>query len=234
MHIVEANDWKDAAITLLEPRSPYRPWLSGPEPLRAGERVLAVLRTDPVSVLTVIGDSDANGNATFGRYTSLDLLDATTLALIAEIPRTRDPRLNWTLDDSTGEDIEIAIEELWLRDPLLQFGHTSLVAARILLQSRGVCAGCDKNIGLHGLAARDRIYVHTVDPPLRGSEPADWPGVVCKRPGHDGRQLPRLPVRTSSAVPELPRPSHDESHLWDARHAVRRALEVPQRLLRQR
>jgi hypothetical protein len=181
MHIVEANDWKDAAITLLEPRSPYRPWLSGPEPLRAGERVLAVLRTDPVSVLTVIGDSDANGNATFGRYTSLDLLDATTLALIAEIPRTRDPRLNWTLDDSTGEDIEIAIEELWLRDPLLQFGHTSLVAARILLQSRGVCAGCDKNIGLHGLAARDRIYVHTVDPPLRGSEPADWPGVVCKR-----------------------------------------------------
>jgi hypothetical protein len=32
--------------------------------------------------------------------------------------------LNWTLDDSTGEDIEIALEELWLRDPLLRFGHT--------------------------------------------------------------------------------------------------------------
>jgi len=87
---------------------------------------------------------------------SLDLLDATTLALIAEIPRTKDPRLNWTLDDSTGEDIEMAREELWLRDPFLRFGHTSLVAARILLQSRAVCAGCDTNIGLRGLAARDR------------------------------------------------------------------------------
>jgi hypothetical protein len=45
-------------------------------------------------VLTVIGHADANGNATFGRDTSLDLLDATTLAHIAEIPRTKDPRLN--------------------------------------------------------------------------------------------------------------------------------------------
>ena len=182
MHIVEANDWKEAAITLLEPRSPYRPWSSGPEPLRVEEQVLAVLHTDPVSVLTVIGAADSNGNATFGRYTSLNLLDATTLALIAEIPRPRDPRLRWTLDDSTGEDIEIALEELqFWRDPFLRFGHTSLAAARILLQSRAVCAGCDSNIDLRGLAARDRIHVHTVDPPLRGSEPADWPAVVCTR-----------------------------------------------------
>ena len=56
MHIVEANDWKEAAISLLELRSPYRP------------------------------------------------------------------------------------------TPSCGFGHTSLVAARILLQSRGVCAGRDKNI----------------------------------------------------------------------------------------
>ena len=112
MHIVEANDWKEAAITLLEPRSPYRPWRSGPEPLQAEEQVLAILHTDPVSVLTTIGYADADGNATFGRYTSLDLLDATTLALIAEIPRPHDPRLNWTLDDSTSEDIELALEEL--------------------------------------------------------------------------------------------------------------------------
>jgi hypothetical protein len=67
--IVEANDWKEAAITLLEPRSLYRPWRSGPEPLQAEERVLAVLHTDPVSVLNEIGYADADGNATFGRYT---------------------------------------------------------------------------------------------------------------------------------------------------------------------
>ncbi|MEY2524269.1 MAG: hypothetical protein QOJ66_2834 [Ilumatobacteraceae bacterium] len=182
MRIVEANDWKDAAITLLEPRSPYRPWRTGAEPLRAEERVLAVLHTDPVSVLTVIGAADVNGNATFGRYTSLNLVEATALALIAEIPRPRDPRLNWTLDDSTAEDIELALEDLWFhRDPFLRFGHTSLAAARILLQSRAVCAGCDKNIGLRGLAARDRIHIHTVDPPPRGNEPADWPAAVCTR-----------------------------------------------------
>jgi hypothetical protein len=63
---------------------------------------LAVLHTDPMSALTPIGYAYAKGDATFGRYTSLDLLDATTLALIAEIPRTNDPRLNWTLDDSMG------------------------------------------------------------------------------------------------------------------------------------
>jgi hypothetical protein len=50
----------------------------------------------------------------------------------------------------------MALEELWLRDPFLRFGHTSLAAARILLQSRAVCAGCDKNIGLRGLAATAR------------------------------------------------------------------------------
>jgi hypothetical protein len=141
-----------------------------------------VLRTDPVSVLTTIGCADAKGDATFGRYTSLDLLDASTLALIAEIPRRKDPRLNWTLDDSTSEDIELALEELWLlRDPFLRLGHTSLAAARVLLQSRGVCAGCEKNIGLRGLAARDRIHTHTVDPPERGGDPVDWPAVLCTR-----------------------------------------------------
>lgn len=41
-------------------------------------------------------------------------------------------------------------------------------------------------------------------------------------------------VRTPSAVPEVPRRSHEASGLWDARHLVRRALEVPQRLSRQR
>jgi hypothetical protein len=180
MYIVEANDWKEAAITLLEPRSLYRPWRSGPEPLQAEERVLAVLHTDPVSVLTEIGYADADGNATFGRYTPLDLLDVTTLALIAKIPRRQDPRLNWTLNDSTSEDIEIAFEELqFWRDPFLRFGHTSLAAARTLLQSRGVCAGCDKEIDLRGPAACDRVHIHTVDPPPRGSEPVDWPAVVC-------------------------------------------------------
>jgi hypothetical protein len=182
MHIVEANNWKEAAITLLEPRSPYRPWRGGPEPLQAEEQVLAILHTDPVSVLTTIGYADADGDANFGRDTSLDLLDATTLALIAEIPSWRDPRRNWRLDDSTSADIEVVFEDLgYWEDPFRRFGHTSLAAARILLQSRVVCAGCDKQIDLLGPAACDRVHIHTVDPPPRGSEPQDWPAVVCTR-----------------------------------------------------
>jgi hypothetical protein len=233
MHIVEANDWKDAAITLLEPRSPYRPWRTGPDPLRAEERVLAVLRTDPVSVLTVIGYADANGNATFGRYTSLDLLDATTLALIADIPRTKDPRLNWTLGDSTGEDIEIALEELWLRDPFLRFGHTrrgpNPVAVtwrlrRLRQEHRPSWARCP------------RPHSH----PHRG--PADARQRACRLAGgrmhavprHDGRQLPRLPIRTPPAVPQVPSSPHDEEPLWDARRAVFRAVAARPRLLRHR
>jgi hypothetical protein len=101
--------------------------------------------------------------------------------VIADIPRSRDPRDNWVVDDYTADEVEQALEDLRYQDPFTPYGHTSLAAARILLQSRAVCAGCDKNIGLRGLAARDRIHIHTVDPPARGSEPADWPAVVCKR-----------------------------------------------------
>jgi hypothetical protein len=182
MRIVEANDWKDAAITLLEPRSPYRPWTSGAEPLGAEEPVLAVLRTDPLSVLTTIGYADAEGTASFGRYTRLDLLDVSTLILIADISGSCDPRRNWVLDDLTAEDVEQALEDLRYReDPFTRFGHTSLAAARILLQSRGICGGCDKNIDLRGLAARDRIHIHTVDLPPRGKEPDNWPALLCTR-----------------------------------------------------
>jgi hypothetical protein len=182
MRIVEAKDWKDAAITLLEPRSPYRPWLSGPELPRPEERILAVLRTDPVSVLTTVGYADARGNASFGRYTALDLLDVKSLALIADVWRPRDLQQKWVLDESTADAVEGALEDLrFHEDPLTLFGHTSLAKARIVLKSRGTCAGCDKNIGLRGLAARDRIHVHTVDPPTRAGGLADWPAVVCKR-----------------------------------------------------
>lgn len=212
MRIVEANDWKDAAITLLEPRSPYRPWRSGPEPLRAGERVLGILPTDPVSVLAAVGDADARGNVRFDACRSFGLVDATTLALVADIPSFRDPRRNCVLDESTADDIEAALEEhRYFRDSFMRHGHTSLAAARIILHSRGICDGCDKNIGLRGFTARDRIHTHTVDPPARdGRAPGLARSRVQSMPPTDERQLPRLPIHASPAMPRVRRSAHVE------------------------
>jgi hypothetical protein len=53
--------------------------------------------------------------ASFGRYTSLDLLDATTLALMADVPLSQDPRRSWVLDDVAAEGIELALEDLRYR-----------------------------------------------------------------------------------------------------------------------
>jgi hypothetical protein len=86
--------------------------------------------------------------------------------------------LNWTLDDSTGEDIEIRLRNSNTGATRSCGSTHPLAAARILLQSEAVCAGRDKNMAFAGSLPAARI--HTVDPPPRGIEPADWP-VVCTR-----------------------------------------------------
>ena len=86
--------------------------------------------------------------------------------------------------------------------------HSSLAAARILLDSGGRCTGCDYGIDLTGEDARDAVHIRTVDRPPRDAPevlireadgwasyldspyppksslpqlPPDWPGVLCKR-----------------------------------------------------
>ena len=182
----------------------------------------------------MIGYADANGNATFGRYTSLDLLDATTLALIAEIPRTKDPRLNWTLDDSTSEDIELASRRTLVPRVTRSCGSDTPRSPR----PESCCS--------HGASApaatRTSFFVGSLPATAFTSTP--WtrhraaPSPPTGRRGvhkvsrHDGRQLRRLPVRAPSAVPEVPRSLHDESSLADARQAVHRAVGVTPRMLR--
>jgi hypothetical protein len=61
------------------------------------------------------GRRESSSAASFGRYTSLDLLDATTLALIADVPLSQDPRRSWVLDDVAAERIEQALEDLRYR-----------------------------------------------------------------------------------------------------------------------
>jgi hypothetical protein len=66
------------------------------------------------------------------------------------------------------------------------FGQSSLAAGRVLLKSRSRCGGCTRQLDLTGEGARDRVYIHTVDPlpfAMEGrskSEVADWPAALCE------------------------------------------------------
>lgn len=62
IHVLRAMPWMDAIIKLLQPRSPYRPWhgAAGAEP---GDAVLAILDTDPPSVIAEVREVDADGGA---------------------------------------------------------------------------------------------------------------------------------------------------------------------------
>ena len=65
------------------------------------------------------------------------------------------------------------------------FGHTSLAAGRVLLESDGRCTGCERHLGLTREDARDRVHIHTADRP-RPEGPdldhhADWPAALCDR-----------------------------------------------------
>ena len=63
MYVVEGRPWKQAIITVLEPRSPYRPWRADEfDRIQDGDRVVAVIDTDPVSVLATVGFVGADGD----------------------------------------------------------------------------------------------------------------------------------------------------------------------------
>ena len=97
-----------------------------------------------------------------------------------------------------------------------------------------------KDIGLRGLATRDRIHILTVDPPSRGREPA-WPAFVCDKcrdtMGHnflDFRfarhpQCPECHVRrTMKAIDGLPGTRYVET--WQHLRACRLTEEKPDTL----
>ena len=204
LHILEAADWRDGIITLLEPRSPYRPWRYAFGESRPGDYTLQVLGTDPVSVLTVLGRIDhegPDGGAVLGRRTP-DLVDLTTLAMMLEVPTAFD---DWRIDDDEAEHVILALHESPVfGDESYRWGHSSVAAARILLAHGRQCMGCDDEFDLSEHDARDRLHIHTVDPVPRPDPAApirtytkpdqqrpvrawlrdaarDWPGVLCRR-----------------------------------------------------
>ncbi|BBZ55211.1 hypothetical protein [Mycolicibacterium phocaicum] len=206
LHILEAADWKDGVITLLEPRSPYRPWRYAFGESRPGDCVLLVLGTDPVSVLTSLGRIDHDGG--FGgalvssRRWSQKLVDLTTLAMMCDLD---DPFVTWRFDDDDAERLILALHESRVPGSMHhRWGHSSVAAARNLLQFNGRCDGCDHEIDLTEDDARDHVHVHTADPLPRPAPPSpirtddgpaqrwpdrylmrhsarDWPAVLCRR-----------------------------------------------------
>ncbi|WP_396917017.1 hypothetical protein [Mycolicibacterium sp.] len=204
LHILEAADWMDGVITLLEPRSPYRPWRYAFGESRPGDYALMVLGTDPASVLTRLARIDhegALGGAVVGTY-GADLVDLTTLAMVLDLS---DAFVSWRLDDDDAERVILALHESPVHgEPHHRWGHSSVAAARNLLRFGGDCHGCGAAVDLSEADARDRVHIHTVDPlprpqpdspirtpdspripgPFRASvreSAKDWPAVICRR-----------------------------------------------------
>lgn len=196
LHILEAVDWKDGVITLLNPDSPYRPWRYAFGEARPGDYALLVLGTDPVSVLTVlarVGDDGGLGSVLDTWRYRADVVDLTTLAMLLDLP---DAFTTWRLDDDDAERAILALHESPIHGaPSYRWGHSSLIAARNLLRFRGYCDGCGDPINVGDADARDNVHVHTVDPLPR---PEPWSPI--RTPGESSRTRPHWASLRESAA----------------------------------
>jgi len=171
IQVVRATAWRDAVLKILEPRSPYRPWRV-PAGTRRGDAVLAVLDTNPVSVIADIREVGVDGSAMRALGGVLDselpwreppeLLELATLRDLTgfSLPDAGDPATvlgRTVLTAAIGQRQE-APSGVEYRN-----GHTSLAAARILLDSLGSCTSCGGKLDLAEPDARDRLHIRTVD-----------------------------------------------------------------------
>jgi hypothetical protein len=183
VHVIVGRPWKDALISVVEPRSPYRPWHAA-DGIEPGDAVIAVLDTDPVSVLAGVGIIGWNGVvddaiAAIDRFSLHGLLELGTLNMLADF-HVR-PEAGPVYHRRSADDVVAAISDYIPATSDTLFGHTSLAAARVLLESDGNCTGCDRELDLTGEDARHRVHIHTADPPPQepGREHADWPAALC-------------------------------------------------------
>ncbi len=176
---VTGRPWKDAVISLLEPRSPYRPWTTQ-ESVEPGHSVVVALDTDPTSVLSAVGTVGSDGEI----RSAITQIKSYRREALLEMA---------TLDMLSMEDIESVLDRYVRQGAKALFGHTSLAAARVLLASRGRCTACNTGLALSGRNARDQIHIHTaefVDTDGRPIEvdlwdsyaqysAIDWPAALC-------------------------------------------------------
>lgn len=191
VHIAQATDWKEAVISLLEPRAPYRPWRLAATTADEGDLLAFVLNTDPASILTevaVVGEDGVLSHATF--HPALFLPTLMELATLASTVDLAIPIVDtWEFDGEDAASLCAVLNECrFMCHPASRFGRTSLAEARALLRFSGRCHGCDEDVDLTGGDATDAITVHTVDPSVlprpagQGSsvDADDWPAVLCR------------------------------------------------------
>ena len=147
VHVIEGRPWKDALIRVLEPQSPYRPWhfADGIEP---GDAIIAVLDTDPVSVLAGVGivgpDGDIDGAiAAIERFRLNGLLELGTLNMLADFVARPEP--GPVYHHRSPDDVVALIGDYIPSTSDALFGQTSLAAGRVLLESRAAAGAAPKN-----------------------------------------------------------------------------------------
>ncbi|OBK57324.1 hypothetical protein A5653_10040 [Mycobacterium colombiense] len=207
VHIVDGRPWQDALISVLERRSPYRPWRTSGG-IRPGDAAIGVLDTDPQSVLAAVAivgpDGDVgNAFANINPVSLTGLLELGTLNMLADFvvhPRSDDVYHSRSLDAVVAV---IGGYNPSTADAL--FGHTSLAAGRILLKSGGKCTACDRRLDLTREDARDRLHIHTIDQPL----------------------VPRKPLRLMDAITE---PEARQAHVAYSADQIKVSPRYPRSL----
>ena len=148
VHVIEGRPWKDALIRVLEPRSPYRPWHAA-DGIEPGDAVIAVLDTDPPSVLAGVGIVGPDGDiddaiAAIDRFYLNGLLELGTLQMLADF-KVR-PEAGPVFHRRSPDDVVAVIGAYIPATSDALFGQTSLAAGRVLLKSRGRCTGCTRQL----------------------------------------------------------------------------------------
>lgn len=171
VHVVRGAPWKDVIIKLLEPDSPYRPW-SGALDIEPGDAVIAILDTDPASVIAEIRVVGSDGSADHAVAGCMDrhsdewngppvLLELGTLTALTGLSFSWDGAAV-TISDADGLAEMMRACATAYDDELYLNGHTTLAAARILLRSGGRCTGCACELDLASVNARYHVHIHTV------------------------------------------------------------------------
>lgn len=172
VHVLRGVPWKDVIIKLLEPDSPYRPWSSAAD-VEPGDAVIAILDTDPASVIAEIRQAGSDGRADHAIAGCMArdsdewdgppvLLELGTLTALTGMSFSVDGAGVTVSDAGALVEVMRACATAY-DDELYLNGHTTLAAARILLRSGGRCTGCACELDLASVNARYHVHIHTVD-----------------------------------------------------------------------
>lgn len=189
VHIVTGSPWRDAIISILEPYSCYRPF-SGAENAQPGDAVVAVLDTEPPSVVAgapiVADDRDIHSAITRDDgFRRSGLVDLVTLNAVSDF--SIQPREATVHGSQSPQNVVDRLRDIYTLPRVDGLsGHNSLTAARVLLESEGRCTACRSELELASYDARDRVHILTIDSPIgeptsdgRASSSGDWPAVLC-------------------------------------------------------